>query len=71
MSNEATTKKEDLICNDCKVKQVGGGQFNCEIHGCQYIAWKCYLCCKEAVFFCFGTHYLCEEHHNTYKTAKP
>ena len=62
MNNE-NTKKEDLICKECNIKQIGGGRANCEIHGHQYIAWKCYMCCKEALYLCSGTMYLCEYHH--------
>ena len=71
LNNEATTKKEDLICKDCSIKQIGGGQANCPIHGHGFITWKCYMCCKEALFFCFGTSYFCDEHHRTYHRAEP
>ena len=63
LSNEATMRKEDLICNDCRIKKVGGGQMNCAIHGHEFITWKCYKCCKEAQYLCFGYMHLCEKHH--------
>ena len=58
-----TTKKEDLICKKCAIKQIGGGQFNCPQHGHKYIAWKCSLCCSEALFRCGPTYY-CDDCHS-------
>ena len=58
-----TTKKEDLICKACAVKEIGGGQYNCPIHGHKYITWKCHKCCREALYLC-GTAYFCEYHHD-------
>ena len=59
-----TTTKEDLICKACQVKQIGGGQYNCPKHGHKYITWKCHKCCREALYFCFGTTYFCKYHHD-------
>ena len=58
-----TTKKEDMVCKRCIVKRVGGGQYNCKKHGHKYIAWKCSLCCSEALFRC-GPTYFCDDCHH-------
>ena len=63
LNTAETMSKEDLICKDCNIKQIGGGNATCAIHGSQYIAWKCYMCCREALYLCSGTMYLCEYHH--------
>ena len=63
MNTAETMSKEDLICKECNIKQIGGGVATCPIHGSEYIAWKCYMCCREALYLCSGTMYLCEYHH--------
>ena len=61
---EVPITAKDLICKECSIKKLGGGQLKCEIHGVKYITWKCYKCCKEALYFCHGTSYLCADHHH-------
>ena len=60
---EAKTKPEDLLCQDCVLKEIGAGKDICETHGKAQIDWKCMYCCSVAVFFCFGTHYMCNRCH--------
>ena len=63
-----STRKEDLRCTGCAIKQIGGGQFNCKKHGHKHITWKCHLCCSEALFRC-GNAYFCEPcHRNPWST---
>ena len=60
------TKKEDLICQDCLLKEIGAGQTTCEKHGDAQIDWKCMYCCSTALYRCFGTHYFCYRCHEEY-----
>ena len=60
------SKPEDLLCQDCVLKEVGAGKAVCEIHGKAQIDWKCMYCCSTALFHCFGTHYMCNDCHNDY-----
>ena len=60
----ANRRKEDLVCKKCTIKQIGGGQYDCKIHGHQHITWKCHKCCREATYYCGGMSYLCDKHHD-------
>ena len=60
----ANKRKEDLVCKKCTLKQMGGGQYDCKIHGHQHIIWKCHKCCREATYYCGGMSYLCDMHHD-------
>ena len=71
-AQQHNTKKEDLLCQDCLVIDIGEGKDNCEIHGKQQIDWKCMYCCNVALFCCFGTHYMCNPCHDEYnRTSNP
>ena len=66
------TKPEDLMCQDCLLKEIGAGQTTCEKHGKIQIDWKCMYCCSTALFCCFGTHYMCKPCHDEYnRTSNP
>ena len=54
-----------MICKACSIKQIGGGQFNCDKHGHKFITWKCHLCCSESLFRC-GNRYLCQACHDDF-----
>lgn len=60
------TKAEDLLCQDCVLKEIGAGQEICATHGKAQIDWKCMYCCSIALFHCFGTHFMCNDCHNDY-----
>ena len=65
-------KKENLMCQDCLLKEIGAGQTTCDKHGTEQIDWKCQFCCSTALFCCFGTHYFCEPCHDEYnRTMRP
>ena len=71
-NNARDTKKEDLLCQDCLLKEIGAGTTHCEKHGKAQIDWKCMYCCSTALFCCFGTHYMCEPCHDEYnRTLNP
>ena len=56
-------KKEELLCRKCTVKQIGGGEYTCKVHGHKYITWKCNFCCSEALYRCGSTYY-CDRCHS-------
>ena len=69
---QQTTKKEDLLCQDCLLKEIGAGQTECPKHGTIQIDWKCMYCCSTALYCCFGTHYMCFPCHEEYnRTLNP
>ncbi|CAD8181444.1 unnamed protein product [Paramecium pentaurelia] len=53
-------KPEELICANCCEVPVGE---TCQIHGKEYIEFKCKFCCQIAVWFCWGTTHFCEDCH--------
>ena len=65
MDAESKLKKEDLLCKDCSYKALGYGKEMCEIHGNEFIDWKCMFCCSVALFACTGgTGFYCTPCHN-------
>ena len=63
-ANDANIKAEDLVCGKCSAEMVGAGVKSCDIHGTQYIDYKCKYCCNVALFFCFGTTHYCKPCHD-------
>ena len=63
------TTKEDLLCQECIVKEMGVGTTNCEIHGKAQIDWKCMYCCSVALFHCGGNLYMCKPCHDIFPNA--
>ncbi|CAD8083971.1 unnamed protein product [Paramecium primaurelia] len=53
-------KPEELICANCCEVPVGE---TCQVHGKEYIEFKCKFCCQIAVWFCWGTTHFCEDCH--------
>jgi len=68
-AEQRTTQKEDLMCQDCLIKEIGAGTTECDKHGKEQIDWKCMYCCSTALFCCFGTHYMCEPCHDEYNRS--
>ena len=64
------TKQEDLICHDCRAKELGVGVTKCRKHGKQQIDWKCMYCCSHALFTCGGNRFMCKPCHDIYPNAK-
>eukprot|EP01059_Diplonema_ambulator_P030201 TRINITY_DN5073_c0_g1_i1.p1 TRINITY_DN5073_c0_g1~~TRINITY_DN5073_c0_g1_i1.p1 ORF type:complete len:801 (+),score=250.08 TRINITY_DN5073_c0_g1_i1:218-2404(+) len=50
-------RREELICGACVDKTT------CDVHGTEYIQFKCRYCCKPAVWFCWGTTHFCDSCH--------
>ena len=50
-------------CPECSC-QFGSNQV-CPKHGADGMKFKCFFCCRDALFFCFGTTYFCEECHKS------
>ena len=61
---EDTTRREDLICRPCLLKEMSVGSNNCEIHGSEFIDWKCMYCCSIATYSCGGTNWFCTNCHD-------
>ena len=57
------------MCQDCLLKELGGGTTICDKHGTSQIDWKCMYCCSPALFKCFGTHYFCNRCHDQYNST--
>ena len=61
-------QKEQLLCRKCvakKAQKAGFGAADCELHGNEFIDWKCMFCCTIALFVCAGgTGYYCTPCHN-------
>ena len=64
------TQKEDLLCQDCLLKEFGAGETSCIAHGTAKIDWKCMFCCSNALFKCFGTHFFCNSCHDEYNRSR-
>ncbi|XP_060598858.1 E3 ubiquitin-protein ligase MYCBP2-like [Ruditapes philippinarum] len=60
-AGDVNLKPEELICSACSGVQ---GVQNCNIHGTDFIEYKCRYCCTVAVFYCFGNTHFCNECHN-------
>ena len=69
MGMENSTRKEDLICKPCLMKQMSVGRNTCtKGHGTKAIDWKCMFCCSVALFMCKGgTLWFCDDCHNNAK----
>ena len=39
-------KPEELVCAKCSSKELGLGAANCEVHGTDFIEFKCKFCCS-------------------------
>jgi E3 ubiquitin-protein ligase MYCBP2 len=45
----------DFVCPACS----GIGMDSCQIHGRDYMLYKCKFCCSVATYFCWGTTHFC------------
>ena len=63
--NSNELRPENLLCKDCRMKELGYGSAMCEKHGNEFVDFKCMYCCSMAVFFCTGgTNTFCTPCHN-------
>ena len=69
MQMEDTTRREDLVCRSCLLKEMSVGSNVCKNgHGAEFIEWKCMFCCSVAVYSCKGGQlWFCEECHRNAK----
>ena len=73
MGMEDTTRREDLICRPCLMKEMSIGANICRNgHGAEFIDWKCMYCCRVALFSCCGgTKWFCDPcHRDPYKAMR-
>lgn len=56
----------NYICNVCSNQS----KVDCKIHGKANMIYKCFLCCKQATFFCWGTTYFCTECHDFFVKSR-
>jgi len=57
---EAEEAKESVVCEGCLSPE---GVPSCELHGTDYIQWKCRYCCSLSTYECFGYLHVCENCH--------
>ena len=72
MGIENTTKREDLMCQTCLIKETSYGSNICNKgHGSEYIDWKCMYCCSVAEFNCSGgSQWYCDRCHRSHFNKK-
>ena len=58
---------KDLLCPSCC--GAGTGKANCPKHGTKWATYKCRFCCKDAVWFCWGTTHFCDDCHKVAATV--
>ncbi|VDP46461.1 unnamed protein product [Soboliphyme baturini] len=51
---------------ECQAAQASSDYDPTELHGAEYLQYKCRYCCSIAVFFCFGTTHFCARCHDHY-----
>lgn len=56
-------KPEELVCGKCAAGDVKNGVMSCQVHGTDYIEFKCRFCCSVAQWFCWGSTHFCEKCH--------
>ena len=65
LAREDTTRREDLMCRPCLIKEMSVGSNICRNgHGADFMDWKCMYCCSVALFNCGGTRWFCDRCHN-------
>ena len=65
MGMEDTTRREDLMCRPCLMREMSFGSNICtKGHGAECIDWKCMYCCSVALFNCHGKYFFCDRCHN-------
>lgn len=70
-AEQRETKKEDLLCQECLLKELGLGVRKCKEHGIDSIDWKCMYCCSIALYCCWGTNYFCRPCHDILNRVYP
>ncbi|KAF0977518.1 hypothetical protein FDP41_003510 [Naegleria fowleri] len=54
--------EQDLKCGSCCMKSVRSNLV-CDLHGTEFIEYKCKFCCNIATWFCWGTTHFCDKCH--------
>ena len=70
-AEQRTTEKEDLLCQECMLSEMGVGVRKCEQHGIEFVDWKCMYCCSIATYCCWGTNYFCGPCHDIVNRVYP
>ena len=70
-AEQRTTEKEDLMCQECMLSEMGVGVRKCEQHGIEFVDWKCMYCCSIATYCCWGTNYFCGPCHDIVNRVYP
>jgi len=59
--------REDLLCPKCQnIEHIS----NCDVHGTDYLVFKCRYCCTVSVWCCWGTTHFCAGCHKPGKWQK-
>jgi hypothetical protein len=66
--DEIKDEPQVLICGQCLSYSNSAAKTHCEKHGPDFIIYKCYYCCKQAIYICAGPRRYCEPCHTP--TAK-
>ena len=53
--DEIKDESQVLICGQCLSYSNSAAKTHCEKHGPDFIIYKCYYCCKQAIYFCGST----------------
>jgi E3 ubiquitin-protein ligase MYCBP2 len=56
------------VCARCA--RASGNIQSCPKHGDQAMQFKCFYCCRAALWFCFGTTHFCDPCHRRWREAK-
>ncbi|CAI2380028.1 unnamed protein product [Moneuplotes crassus] len=63
LENPEDYKPEDYACEECRMEDFAG-KANCDIHGDEFIEWKCRYCCNYSRYFCGGCTHYCDPCHS-------
>eukprot|EP00947_MAST-08B_sp_MAST-8B-sp1_P001246 g1246.t1 len=61
----AAPRNERHVCPSCATQALPLSSVICTDPGGhrEFHIWKCRFCCRESVWFCFGTTHFCDKHH--------
>lgn len=64
--DRAERNEEELMCQTCVALKVGPikGVTECDIHGKDFIIYKCRFCCSPSEWFCWGDTHFCDSCHD-------
>jgi hypothetical protein len=65
------SSQRSLCAPNALVFLGGAGVKNCDVHGTDYIEFKCKFCCSVALWFCHGNTHYCDPCHKVAGKAHP